>query len=96
MTRCLCFLCLLIPPRSLQGYSVDHITSPDQCCHLCQKQTKCNAWTWVKNAGAGGQCWLKGGQVVSKIKKEGVVSGLSSVVTEDNTARLVQASFVSD
>eukprot|EP00443_Scrippsiella_acuminata_P021066 CAMPEP_0115188450 /NCGR_PEP_ID=MMETSP0270-20121206/11016_1 /TAXON_ID=71861 /ORGANISM="Scrippsiella trochoidea, Strain CCMP3099" /LENGTH=757 /DNA_ID=CAMNT_0002601631 /DNA_START=138 /DNA_END=2411 /DNA_ORIENTATION=- len=62
------------------GYSVNEIPSPDVCCELCQKEPQCKAWTWIKDAKLGGlfpsQCWLKGGLPTSKLKKDGVISGL--------------------
>jgi len=64
------------------GYSVNEVSSPDDCCKHCQKEQQCKAWTWVKDAGLNslnpGQCWLKGGNVVNKVPKVGVVSGFPS------------------
>jgi len=76
------------------GYSVNQIPSPDRCCGLCQKEPQCKAWTWIRDAGLGGlspgQCWLKGGEVVSKLRKEGVVSGLQSANADAAPANAAQ------
>jgi len=84
------------------GYSVNEIPSPDVCCELCQKEPQCKAWTWIKDAKLGGlfpgQCWLKGGLPISKLKKEGVVSGLqtsrsASMDEEDKTTKASSSSL---
>jgi len=59
---------------------VDNIASPDQCCALCNVEPECMAYTWVRDArlwyGNPGQCWLKGGDLVDKAHKDGVISAM--------------------
>jgi hypothetical protein len=61
------------------GYNIDHIPHPEMCCSLCQGDTKCTAWVWVKDAGLEGnpsQCWIKGGNLTKKHRhKKGVMAG---------------------
>lgn len=59
--------------------NLDHIPTVEMCCALCQGNSKCKSFTWVKNAGLDGcpsQCWLKGGEPTQRRPKAGVVSGL--------------------
>mmetsp|Transcript_81870 Transcript_81870/g.171267 ORF Transcript_81870/g.171267 Transcript_81870/m.171267 type:complete len:442 (-) Transcript_81870:292-1617(-) len=59
------------------GTNYDHIPSPEMCAAMCQGIEKCNAYTWVKNAGLDGcpsQCWLMEG-VAEKKTLKGLVSG---------------------
>lgn len=60
------------------GTNYDHIPDPEMCAAMCQGEPKCNAYTWVKDAGLEGcpsQCWLKSG-VGTKVPKKGLVSGV--------------------
>jgi hypothetical protein len=59
------------------GTNYDHIPTPEMCAGMCQGVEKCQAYTWVKDAGLPGcpsQCWLKDSVGVKKPKK-GLVSG---------------------
>jgi len=52
--------------------------TPDRCCRACQEKSECNAWMFH---GIGGskippRCVMTGGVVASKVRREGVVSGL--------------------
>jgi len=60
------------------GMNFDHIPDPEMCCAMCQGVAKCQAFTWVKDAGLDGnpsQCWLKGSTGTIQ-NKQGVVSGI--------------------
>lgn len=61
---------------------IDNIASASQCCALCSVNKDCAAFTWVKDAnlwfGDPGQCWLKGGDMIDKVDKTGVISALAS------------------
>jgi len=60
------------------GTNYDHIPTPEMCAAMCQGVAKCQAYTWVKDAGLPGcpsQCWLKD-SVGTKKPKKGLVSGV--------------------
>jgi len=44
-----------------QGFDYTNfpIAAPEQCSYQCAMDTRCQAYTWVPQAGAQGQCWLK-------------------------------------
>eukprot|EP00444_Apocalathium_aciculiferum_P035291 CAMPEP_0183493308 /NCGR_PEP_ID=MMETSP0370-20130417/183381_1 /TAXON_ID=268820 /ORGANISM="Peridinium aciculiferum, Strain PAER-2" /LENGTH=462 /DNA_ID=CAMNT_0025686649 /DNA_START=56 /DNA_END=1444 /DNA_ORIENTATION=- len=59
------------------GTNYDHIPTPEMCASMCQGVEKCNAYTWVKDAGLPGcpsQCWLMEG-ISEKKPLKGLVSG---------------------
>jgi len=58
---------------------VGSVSTSERCCHLCLAQEQCCGWTWTSNASkvegsAPGQCWLKGGTLVQKLPKPGLIS----------------------
>eukprot|EP00928_Gymnodinium_smaydae_P011985 TRINITY_DN14384_c2_g1_i1.p1 TRINITY_DN14384_c2_g1~~TRINITY_DN14384_c2_g1_i1.p1 ORF type:complete len:595 (+),score=136.84 TRINITY_DN14384_c2_g1_i1:72-1856(+) len=56
----------------------DAIVDPRTCCGLCAKDARCKAWVlyeWVESI-SGPRCVLKGGHVVERTARRGVVSGL--------------------
>merc|ERR1712048_104237 len=58
---------------------VHHVQSADFCCVLCQRSEQCLVWTWVNfSDGQPSQCQWKGGGLISRVKKHGVVSGFRS------------------
>jgi len=60
------------------GANYDHIPDPEMCAALCQGVARCQAYTWIKDAGLDGcpsQCWLKD-SVGKKVPKKGLVSGV--------------------
>jgi len=60
------------------GTNYDHIPTPEMCAAMCQGVEKCQAYTWVKDAGLPGcpsQCWLKD-RTGKKVPKKGLVSGV--------------------
>mmetsp|Transcript_3335 Transcript_3335/g.8377 ORF Transcript_3335/g.8377 Transcript_3335/m.8377 type:complete len:255 (-) Transcript_3335:19-783(-) len=64
---------------------VAQVEDGDRCCKVCDWQDQCHAWTWVLNAslvpGAGqGECWLKGGRLVQKMRKAGLLAGLKASI----------------
>ena len=59
---------------------LDHIESAEMCCAFCQAEPHCGHFTWVQDAGLDGepgQCWLKAGKPQSKVKRSGVISGVT-------------------
>mmetsp|Transcript_30171 Transcript_30171/g.76308 ORF Transcript_30171/g.76308 Transcript_30171/m.76308 type:complete len:209 (+) Transcript_30171:91-717(+) len=61
---------------------VGSVSGSERCCHLCHGKSLCRAWTWISNAseveGADpGQCWLKGGTLIQKLPKVGLISALA-------------------
>mmetsp|Transcript_29628 Transcript_29628/g.91206 ORF Transcript_29628/g.91206 Transcript_29628/m.91206 type:complete len:462 (-) Transcript_29628:265-1650(-) len=47
------------------------VKKPDVCCKKCQETPNCKWWTFYE----GGACWVKGGGLVKRTWKWGVVSG---------------------
>jgi len=59
---------------------VTNVADGARCCELCRDQDACQGWSWVYNTsnvmgGEDHQCWLKGGTLVEKLPKLGIVSG---------------------
>ena len=64
---------------------MDGVPSPEECCAICGKHSKCKAWTWVADAKIPNkrypiQCWLKGHAPThdGRVRRRGFVSGLPS------------------
>jgi len=68
----------IFAPGSSWATHADSVTDPRDCCWRCQHQPQCTAWVlseWVDSA-SGPRCFLKGGEVVGKTPRLGLISGL--------------------
>lgn len=58
--------------------NIDRVASPRDCCRKCDQHHGCRTWVWydwvdeIKDP----RCTLQGGNPTSKVKKEGIVSGM--------------------
>jgi len=69
---------VLYEPTGNWSLAIGHIPSAEMCCTKCKEHNRCNAWSWVADAGLSGcpsQCTLQSGSPTKKVMKPGSVSG---------------------
>eukprot|EP00931_Biecheleriopsis_adriatica_P112492 TRINITY_DN8712_c0_g1_i1.p1 TRINITY_DN8712_c0_g1~~TRINITY_DN8712_c0_g1_i1.p1 ORF type:complete len:834 (-),score=238.38 TRINITY_DN8712_c0_g1_i1:88-2589(-) len=70
-----------------------NVADPRACCERCEGQGACKAWVWTDwdENTHGPACTLQGGRVVSKLAKDGFVSGLPKIqaVSEANATAVL-------
>eukprot|EP00931_Biecheleriopsis_adriatica_P031387 TRINITY_DN1840_c0_g1_i1.p1 TRINITY_DN1840_c0_g1~~TRINITY_DN1840_c0_g1_i1.p1 ORF type:complete len:672 (-),score=126.08 TRINITY_DN1840_c0_g1_i1:42-2006(-) len=78
-------------PRAGDAFDV---ASPQRCCRLCQRDSKCKSWTWVTWASTGPECRIFGAPPSGKKTTATLVSGLPATYAASLAASMAKKTSI--